>query len=170
MNVQMICSRRGVFILVTRNPDKNRSSLAAGIALAILFFMPSAAAAQTSTSVAASTAKDDWVTRWFKRVNQARASQPHHVAPLITTHVALIQQFRYDSYQQTSSSGAGSFNFGAGKGLEIIPVSRVEVQVAVPPYMLHQAPHAPDGFGDVSMFFKFRAFSAPEGHGDYFIG
>jgi hypothetical protein len=28
----------------------------------------------------------------------------------------------------------------------------------------------PDGFGDVSIFLKFRAFSAPEEAGDYFVG
>ena len=146
------------------------STFAGVIAILIFLALPTFTSAQTNTASATLTTKDDWVHRWLKRVDKARASQPHHVAPLISTHVALVQQFRYDSYQQTSSSGAGVFNFGAGKGLEIIPISRLEVQVAVPPYMLHQAPHAPDGFGDLSMFFKFRAFSAPEGHGAYFIG
>jgi hypothetical protein len=60
--------------------------------------------------------------------------------------------------------------YGAGKGLEIIPNSRMEVQVALPPYYFHEAPGIPDGFGDVSIFLKFRAFSAPEETGDYFVG
>lgn len=113
---------------------------------------------------------NDWVHRWLVAVDTARSEQPHYVAPLITTHVDLVQQFRFDSYQQTASSGAGTFNFGAGKGLEIIPNTRMEVQVGLPPYMMHQAPHMPDGFGDVSIFLKFRVISAPEHMGDYFVG
>ena len=42
--------------------------------------------------------------------------------------------------------------------------------MGIPPYFFHQAPNLPDGFGDISMFLKFRAFSAPEGKGGYFIG
>jgi hypothetical protein len=104
-------------------------------------------------------------------VDRTREEQPHYVAPLITTHVLLVQQFRFDSYyQQASPSGFETDEYGAMKGVEIIPNSRMEVQVGIPPYFVHQAPNMPDGFGDVSIFVKFRAFSAPEGHGDYFVG
>ena len=110
----------------------------------------------------------DWVNRWLRRVDKGRSEQPHTVAPLVTTHVLLVQQFRFDSsYQQAP---AGTWNFGGGKGLEIIPNTRMEVQVGIPPYVVHSAPSVPDGFGDVSMFLKFRAFSAPEGKGNYFLG
>jgi hypothetical protein len=95
--------------------------------------------------------------------------QPHYVAPLITTHVLLVQQFRFDSYFQ-QASGVWTQEYGAGKGLEIIPNTRMEVQIGIPRYFSHGAPNVPDGFGDVSIFLKFRAFSAPEGKGDYFVG
>jgi len=130
----------------------------------------------TSSSVVAepsdptsSSDENDWVHRWLGRVDRTKTLQPHYVAPLITTHVLLVQQFRYDMYWQEDNSGNWAANYGASKGLEIIPNSRVEVQVGIPPYMVHET-SVPDGFGDVSLFIKFRAFSAPEGKGDYFVG
>lgn len=113
---------------------------------------------------------DGWLHRWLSTVDEVRKEQPHYVAPLITTHVLLVQQFRYDSYWTPTGHGNGSYDFGAKKGLEIIPNSRMEVQVGIPPYLDHTSPGMPDGFGDVSIFLKFRAFSAPEEKGDYFVG
>jgi hypothetical protein len=119
---------------------------------------------------AQATAPDDWIHKWLQNVDETRASQPHNPAPLITTHVLLVQQFRFDSYWQEASNRTWSANYGASKGLEIIPNRRMEVQVSIPPpYMVHP-PGVPDGFGDVSIFLKFRAFSATEGKGDYFLG
>lgn len=114
--------------------------------------------------------QNDWVHRWLRTVDAVRDEQPHYVAPLITTHVDLVQQFRFDSYYEFSTTDAESYDYGAQKGLEIIPNSRMEVQVGIPPYMAYQAPHMPDGFGDVTIFLKFRAFSATEHRGDYFVG
>src|SRR4051794_13913335 len=35
---------------------------------------------------------------WFDRVDAARASQPHWVAPLMTTNPLLVEQFRADFF------------------------------------------------------------------------
>ena len=121
------------------------------------------------TTRSAGSDQNDWVHRWLQIVDQVRASQPHSVASLITTHVLLVQQYRFDSSWQTNSNGVQLDNYGNGRGLEIIPNSRLEVQVAPPPYIVH-SDNTADGFGDVSIFTKFRAFSAPEGKGDYFVG
>jgi hypothetical protein len=121
------------------------------------------------TPITATHSQDDWVSRWLRTVDRARAEQPHYVAPLITTHVLLVQQFRFDSYFQ-QAGGIWTEEYGGGKGLEIIPNTRMEVQVGIPPYFGHGASNLPDGFGDVSIFLKFRAFSAPEGKGEYFVG
>src|ERR1700735_4352435 len=43
---------------------------------------------------------NDWLHKWLKTVDETREKQPHYVAPLITTHVLLVQQFRFDSYYQ----------------------------------------------------------------------
>ena len=113
---------------------------------------------------------NDWVHAWLRKVDRVRASQPHFVSPIVTTHVMLVQQFRYDmSWQQDPAGGTTTSNYGASKGLEIIPTTRLEVGVFPPNYLAHSA-SVPDGFGDLSFQVKFRAFSATEGRGDYFVG
>ena len=114
--------------------------------------------------------QNDWVHRWMRTVDKARASQPHFVAPMVTTHVMLVEQYRYDmAWQQDPGAGTATTNYGASRGLEIIPTSRLEVGIFPPPYLVHQS-SLPDGFGDFSFQVKYRAISATEGHGDYFVG
>jgi hypothetical protein len=112
----------------------------------------------------------DWVHFWIRKVAEARASQPHFVSPIVTTHVMLVQQYRYDmSWQQDPVGATVTSNYGGSKGLEIIPTTRLEVGIFPPAYVVHQS-KTPDGFGDLSWQVKFRAFSATEGKGDYFVG
>jgi len=122
------------------------------------------------TSGSNSHQQDDWLHSWMRKVDGARASQPHFVSPMVTTHVMLVQQYRYDmSWQQDPSGGTVTSNYGASRGLEIIPTTRLEVGIFPPGYFVHQS-KTPDGFGDLSWQVKFRAFSATEGKGDYFVG
>jgi hypothetical protein len=125
---------------------------------------------QSGTTTSSGSNQNDWVHRWMRTVDEARASQPHFVAPIVTTHVMLVEQYRYDmAWQQDPVGGTVTSNYGASRGLEIIPTTRLEVAVFPPPYLVHQS-SLPDGFGDFSFQVKYRAFSAPEGHGDYFVG
>jgi hypothetical protein len=106
----------------------------------------------------------------MRTVDKARASQPHFVAPIVTTHVDLVEQYRYDmAWQQDPVGKTTTSNYGGSRGLEIIPTTRLEVGISPPPYLAHQST-LPNGFGDVSFQVKYRAFSAPEGQGDYFVG
>jgi hypothetical protein len=125
---------------------------------------------QNSGNGSNSNWQDNWVHRWLRNVDEARASQPHFVSPIVTTHVMLVQQFRYDmSWQQDPTGGTVTSNYGASHGLEIIPTTRLEVGIFQPSYLVHQS-NTPDGFGDFSWQVKFRAFSATEHKGDYFVG
>jgi len=73
---------------------------------------------------------DDWVHSWMRKVDEARASQPHFVSPIVTTHVMLVEQYRYDmSWQQDPMGGTVSSNYGASHGLELIPLTRLEVGI-----------------------------------------
>ena len=64
------------------------------------------AAPEQGSSGQTSASERDWVRAWFRRVDQARASQPHFVSPIVTTHTMLVQQFRYDmSWQQDLAGG-----------------------------------------------------------------
>ena len=130
-----------------------------------------ATADSASNQDSGSNADDSgWVRAWRKIAAKARASQPHFVAPIVTTHVMLVQQYRYDmSWQQDPSGATLTSNYGSSRGLEIIPSSRLEVGIFPPSYIVHQT-NAPHGFGDFSYQVKFRAFSGTEGKGDYFVG
>jgi hypothetical protein len=82
----------------------------------------------------------------------------------------LVQQFRYDmSWQQDPNGSTITSNYGNSRGLEVIPSTRLELGIFPPAYAVHQT-NVADGFGDLSFQVKFRAFSATEGRGDYFIG
>ena len=134
---------------------------------------PASAATADSASNQDSVSNNDdsgWVRAWMKIAAKARASQPHFVAPIVTTHVMLVQQYRYDmSWQQDPNGATLTSNYGSSRGLEIIPSSRLEVGIFPPSYIVHQT-STPDGFTDLSYQVKFRAFSRTEGEGDYFVG
>jgi hypothetical protein len=124
------------------------------------------------SSVALGSDIDDsgWVRAWMRQTDKARASQPHFPAPIVTTHVMLVQQFRCDlSWQQDPNGGTITSIYGDSRGLEIIPWSRLEVGIFPPSYTVHQT-NLPDGFGDFSYQLKLRLFSRTEGQGDYFVG
>jgi outer membrane putative beta-barrel porin/alpha-amylase len=128
------------------------------------------AGTQNRPSQVTNSGDSDWVHRWMRKADEARASQPHFVSPIVTTHVMLVQQYRYDmSRQQDPAAGTSTSNYGASKGLEIIPSTRLEIGIFPPNYLAHQS-SVRDGFGDLSFQVKFRVFSAPEGRGDYFVG
>jgi len=132
----------------------------------------SAATADSASNQDSGSNNDDsgWVRAWMKIAAKARASQPHFVAPIVTTHVMLVQQYRYDmSWQQDPVGATLTSNYGSSRGLEIIPSSRLEVGLFPPSYIVHQT-NAPDGFTDLSYQVKFRAFSRTESEGDYFVG
>jgi len=129
-----------------------------------------ASGSESGAAASGGSQQNDWVHRWMRTVDKARASQPHFVAPIVTTHVMLVQQYRYDmAWQQDPVGGTVTSNYGASRGLEIIPTTRLEAGISPPPYLVHQS-SLPDGFGDFSFQVKYRAFSAPEDRGDYFVG
>ena len=95
---------------------------------------------QNDTNGSNSRQEDDWVHAWMRKVGEARASQPHFVSPIVTTHVLLVQQFRYDmSWQQDPTGNTITSNYGASRGLEIIPTTRLEVGIFPPSYVVHQS-------------------------------
>ena len=153
----------------TEGPDDSSPAASSAEISHVVGSAPSADESPAEPPAADPAPSDGWLSSWLRRVAEARARQPHTAAPLVTTHNALVQQFRYDGYVQQDPNGTWTTNAGTGRGMEIIPTTRLEVAFAMPPHLTHQS-SVPDGFGDWSFLVKFRAFSAPEGEGAYFVG
>jgi hypothetical protein len=112
-------------------------------------------------------AQDD--SGWFSRVDKTQKEQPHWITPLATTTPRLEEEYRYDQLWQENAAGITTNNYDGGKGLELIPVEKVEVILSTPPYIAHNNPTAHDGFGDVSFLTKYRLLSGNEEHGNYIL-
>jgi len=68
-----------------------------------------------------------------------------------------------------SNKGFTNANYGSGKGLELIPVDRVELYVSAPPYITHTKPGVIDGVGDMTFLFKYRAAAGNPENGNYVV-
>ena len=115
------------------------------------------------------SAQDGYFAGWFSRVDRTKNEQPHWITPITTTTPRLEEEYRYDQLWQVNAAGVTTDNYGAGKGLELIPFERVEVIFGVPPYLAHNDPAVRDGWGDVAFLVKYRLLSQPEEHGNYIV-
>lgn len=114
-------------------------------------------------------AQDGYFSNWFNRVDKTQAEQPHWITPLATTTPRLEEEFRYDIFWQNNARGVTTENYGGSKGLELIPLEKLEVIISPPPYLVHNDPKAHDGFGDISFLVKYRLLSGNEEHGSYIL-
>ncbi len=134
----------------------------------------SAQAASAAPNYVAPAACDGFFSCWEARATASQNSQPRWATPLVTVTPRLEQEFRTDFVRQiTLPSGVTTWNYGNGKGLELIPFRNVEVIFNVPPYIEHSNGKG-NGFGDVSFLLKYRIFARNEHHGNsiatFFIG
>lgn len=114
-------------------------------------------------------AQDGYFNDWFRRVDKAKEEQPHWVTPVATTTPRLEEEYRYDQFWQENAKGVTTDNFDGGKGLELIPLEKVEVILNAPPYLQHNNLKVRDGWGDAAFLVKYRVFSANEEHGSYIL-
>lgn len=111
---------------------------------------------------------DSYFGSWFERVSRTQAEQPHWITPVFTTTPRLEEEFRYDIGWQNTAKGDVT-NFGGAKGVELIPSEHTEIIVGLPPYLAHQNPALPDGFGDTSFLLKYRFVARNEEAGNYIV-
>lgn len=133
--------------------------------LAFLMALSVTVWAQTDSTQASS---DDFITKWFQRSSRAESEQPHWAAPMFTVTPRLVQQFRYDMGWQ-SNKGFTNANYGSGRGLELVPLDRIELYVSAPPYLTHTKPGVHDGIGDMTFLFKYRAAAGNPEQGNYVV-
>src|SRR5215471_279566 len=134
----------------------------------ILIFIFAGWSVAWTQSAPAGSGSDGFVSSWFQRSSRAESEQPHWAAPMFTVTPRLTQQFRYDMGWQ-SNKGFTIANYGSGKGLELIPVDRVELYVSAPPYITHTKPGVIDGVGDMTFLFKYRAAAGNPENGNYVV-
>ena len=103
--------------------------------------------------------------KYQARVTATQSEQPHWVTPVATVTPRLEQEMRADFVRQTNAKRESTWNYGNGKGLEIIPSRRIELLFNLPPFF-NRGTGAEDGFGDVSFNSKFRIFARNEEHGN----
>ncbi len=115
------------------------------------------------------SAQTSWTARWLANVTVTQNKQPHWITPLVLVTPRLEQEFRADFVRQLLPGSQQSWNYDNGKGLEIIPQSRIELLFNAPPYLQHSQSGAANGLGDVSFLMKYRVLTANEQHGNYIL-
>lgn len=121
--------------------------------IAALCLGPKCAAGQSS-----------FFSRYQDRVAATLVNQPHWATPLVTTNARVEQGLRSDFVRQTAPSGAKTWNLGNTKGLQFIPMPRVEIRISPPPFFLHYDSKSIDGFGDFAFRGKVRIYGSNEQH------
>jgi hypothetical protein len=121
-----------------------------------------------SQTPAVSSPDNSYFGNWFARVSQTQSEQPHWITPLVTVTPRLEEEVRYDQSWETTDSGSHLTTFG-GKGLELIPLEKVEVILGVPAWLSRNTPGSTDGFADDNFLVKYRLASANEENGNYIV-
>ena len=113
--------------------------------------------------------QDNFFAKWEARTSATQARQPSWPPPLISPYPMLIQVFRADFTRQITPALTSTWNYGASRGLNLIPGFNSEVDVYYAPYIQHNTPKAKDGFGDVGFLYKYRILSRNEKDGNYML-
>src|ERR1700760_5141459 len=121
-------------------------------------------AATTSTLLS-----QDFFARWEARASATQAKQPIWHPPLISPYPQLSQVFRADFTRQITPTHTDTWNYGASRGLNLVPGFNSEIDVYYAPYIQHNTPKAKDGFGDVGFLYKYRFFSRNEKQGAFML-
>jgi hypothetical protein len=108
------------------------------------------------------TAQGGWFDRYEARLTATLAEQPHWATPLVTTNPRVEEDLRADFVRQSLAGGQQSWNYGNIKGLQIVPLRRVELRFSPPPFITHTNPKVEDGFGDVAFRAKIRLYGSNE--------
>jgi len=108
---------------------------------------------------------------YFARVEEAQASQPHWMTPLVTVTPRLEQEVRYDQYWDHRGNGSSLDISDSGKGLELIPTETNEVLINPPAWQDKlNVKHPVSGWlDDQFLVVKQRLLSENEDNGNYIV-
>jgi hypothetical protein len=129
---------------------------------------------QPEPAVAPDDPVAEYFAAWYDRVDAAMASEPDWMNPITTVTPRLVNQIRYDQFQQFLGNGAEVNNYFGGKGLELIPTTTNEILINVPAFE-QRLPEGSKvkpatGFADGNFVtIKQRLLSANEENGNYIL-
>jgi hypothetical protein len=140
--------------------------------LLLLVGLARVTAAPLAAQSSAQAAPLDFFSKWELRATATQAKQPQWMIPAVSPFPMLIQVFRADFSREISPTQTTIWNYGASRGVNLIPFARTEVDILVPPFFEHSnaTPAAnQNGFGDFSFTGKYRILSANEQQGNYLL-
>jgi hypothetical protein len=108
-----------------------------------------------------------FVSSWEKRVRVTSSQQPGWAVPVFTPSSGLVQLIRFDAVRQFTPTHTTTWSIDGGKGFNFIPWYKTELDINLPPFILHNAKGNVDGPGDYSTVLKYRFLGANETKGDY---
>jgi len=114
-------------------------------------------------------AQNNFFEKWGARTTATQAKQPGWPPPLVTTYVGLIQVLRGDFTRQYSPTHETTWNYGASRGLNLVPWANTEVVVNLPPYFERDKPTPKGGAGDMSFLLKYRFLAGDAERGNYVV-
>src|SRR6202167_6417468 len=113
--------------------------------------------------------QDNFFSNGETRTSATQAKQPSWPPPVVSPYPMLIQVFRADFTRQITPTLTSTWNYGASRGLNLVPGLNSEFDFYYPPYFQHNTPKVKDGFGDVSFLYKYRFLSRNEKEGNYML-
>jgi hypothetical protein len=84
--------------------------------------------------------QDNFFAKWETRTSATQAKQPSWPPPLIAPYPMLIQVFRADFTRQITPTLTSTWNYGASRGLNLIPGFNSEFDFYYPPTISAQHP------------------------------
>lgn len=124
--------------------------------------------AATSMAEGQSSFINDFASKWEARATKTQAAQPKWAVPMFSPFPILAQVFRTDFTRQLTGTGASNWQYGSGKGFNLIPAPNTQIDILVPGYIVH-GDGGQDGFGDLTLLGKYRFLSRPEKQGNYIL-
>jgi hypothetical protein len=121
----------------------------------------------TLSCLAQTAAPSNFFSSWENRVRATLAHQPAWPIPVIAPSSQIVQLFRFDVVHQYAPARTSTWIYDNGKGLNLIPFAKTEIDINLPTYIQHNTPKTIDGAGDVNFAIKYRAFAGNEQHGNY---
>jgi hypothetical protein len=119
--------------------------------------------------VASAAAQGRLWARLERNVEITHRGQPDWATPLVTVSPRPEEGFRTDFSRQSTAGGRTAWNYGGAKGLQFLPLPRMELRLSPPPFFAHSNPKLEDGFGDVAFRLKYRLYGSAESSHDAIV-